>query len=153
MLKRMTAVCNMAFTVDLICIGNNASAAYQRCSLETPSTYYYVRLTSFRWCCGNWTLCLLSVFPGILLSQGPSSWHQNYPIAKGSRQSPIDILPQTASHDPSLGPIVLKYDQCTSINIANNGHSVVVEFEDSDDRSGEKSVVGVMGQSVQLTAR
>ncbi|TWW67938.1 Carbonic anhydrase 7 [Takifugu flavidus] len=72
---------------------------------------------------------------GYGVEDGPSLWHQNYPIAKGSRQSPIDILPQTASHDPSLGPIALKYDQCTSINIANNGHSVVVEFEDSDDRS------------------
>uniref|UniRef100_H3CVL0 Carbonic anhydrase n=1 Tax=Tetraodon nigroviridis TaxID=99883 RepID=H3CVL0_TETNG len=66
---------------------------------------------------------------------GPSLWHQNYPIAEGSRQSPIDIIPEKASHDPSLGPIVLRYDQCTSVTIANNGHSVVVEFDDSDDRS------------------
>ncbi|XP_018538637.1 carbonic anhydrase 7 [Lates calcarifer] len=66
---------------------------------------------------------------------GPSVWHKNYPVAQGNRQSPIDIIPQQASHDSSLGPIVLNYDQCTSINIANNGHSVVVEFDDSDDRS------------------
>lgn len=88
------------------------------------------------------------------MSLGPSLWHQNYPIAKGSRQSPIDIIPEKASRDPSLGPIVLKYDLCTSINIANNGHSVVVEFEDSDDRSGEKNMVAVggsvnKGQSIQ----
>ncbi|XP_049454347.1 carbonic anhydrase 7 [Epinephelus fuscoguttatus] len=66
---------------------------------------------------------------------GPSVWHKSFPVAEGNRQSPIDIVPQQASHDPSLGPIVLNYDRCTSINIANNGHSVVVEFEDSDDRS------------------
>nr|XP_019935302.1 PREDICTED: carbonic anhydrase 7 [Paralichthys olivaceus] len=69
---------------------------------------------------------------------GPSVWHKNFPVAEGTRQSPIDIIPQGASHDPSLGPIVLNYDQCTSTNISNNGHSVVVEFEDSDDRSEEE---------------
>ncbi|AWP01442.1 putative carbonic anhydrase 7 isoform 4 [Scophthalmus maximus] len=66
---------------------------------------------------------------------GPSIWHKNYPVAQGNQQSPIDIVPHQASHDPNLGPIVLNYDQCTSINISNNGHSVVVEFDDLDDRS------------------
>ncbi|CAJ1049823.1 carbonic anhydrase 7 isoform X1 [Xyrichtys novacula] len=66
---------------------------------------------------------------------GPSIWHQNFPVAEGDRQSPIDIMPQQASHDPNLGPIVLNYDHCTSLNICNNGHSVVVEFDDTDDRS------------------
>lgn len=64
-------------------------------------------------------------------------------MAEGTRQSPIDIDPHQASHDPNLGPIVLNYDHCTSINISNNGHSVVVEFDDSDDRSGEKMCVCV----------
>ncbi|KAK2853916.1 hypothetical protein Q5P01_006577 [Channa striata] len=66
---------------------------------------------------------------------GPSVWHKHYPSAKGNQQSPIDIVPHQVSHDPSLGPIVLNYDHCTSISISNNGHSVVVEFDDSDDRS------------------
>lgn len=65
-------------------------------------------------------------------------WHKNYPVALGNRQSPIDIIPDQAKRDRDLGPIVLDYDSCTSINIANNGHSVVVEFVDSDDRSGKK---------------
>uniref|UniRef100_A0A665XAK6 Carbonic anhydrase n=1 Tax=Echeneis naucrates TaxID=173247 RepID=A0A665XAK6_ECHNA len=65
----------------------------------------------------------------------PPVWHKNYPVAQGNRQSPIDIIPHQTSHDPGLGPITLNYDQCTSINITNNGHSVVVEFEDPDDRS------------------
>lgn len=68
-------------------------------------------------------------------------WHKNYPVAQGDRQSPIDIVPNQTSHDPSLGPVVLNYDHCTSIKIANNGHSVVVDFEDSDDRSGETNLV------------
>lgn len=68
---------------------------------------------------------------------GPSLWHQNFPIAQGTRQSPIDIVPQEAHHDAGLAPIVLKYDRCSSKSIGNNGHSVVVEFDDSDDRSGE----------------
>ncbi|XP_015239889.1 PREDICTED: carbonic anhydrase 7 [Cyprinodon variegatus] len=66
---------------------------------------------------------------------GPSAWHTHYPAAKGSRQSPIDIIPDEARRDSSLRPIFLGYDRCTSLNIANNGHSVVVEFDDSDDRS------------------
>uniref|UniRef100_A0A8C2WB74 Carbonic anhydrase n=1 Tax=Cyclopterus lumpus TaxID=8103 RepID=A0A8C2WB74_CYCLU len=76
--------------------------------------------------------CFLTAFPYMY---SPSVWHKNYPVAQGDRQSPIDIVPHQASHDPSLGPVVLNYDQCTSIKIANNGHSVVVEFDDSDDRS------------------
>ncbi|KAM8877636.1 carbonic anhydrase 7 isoform 2-T2 [Synchiropus picturatus] len=66
---------------------------------------------------------------------GPSVWHQNYPVAEGNRQSPIDIDPHEASHDSTLSPIVLDYDHCSSINITNNGHSVLVDFDDSDDRS------------------
>ncbi|XP_063330472.1 carbonic anhydrase 7 isoform X2 [Pelmatolapia mariae] len=66
---------------------------------------------------------------------GPSSWYKNYPVAEGNRQSPIDIVPNEASRDRDLGPIMINYDHCTSINISNNGHSVVVEFNDSDDRS------------------
>ncbi|KAM9408616.1 carbonic anhydrase 7 [Pholidichthys leucotaenia] len=65
---------------------------------------------------------------------GPLAWCKNYPVAEGDRQSPIDI-PKEAPCDRSLGPITLDYDGCTSINISNNGHSVVVEFDDSDDRS------------------
>ncbi|KAF7211712.1 carbonic anhydrase 7 isoform X2 [Nothobranchius furzeri] len=66
---------------------------------------------------------------------GPSVWHKNYPIALGKRQSPVDIIPDETVRDFSLGPIVPDYDRCTSVNISNNGHSVVVEFVDCDDRS------------------
>uniref|UniRef100_A0A4W4GSM2 Alpha-carbonic anhydrase domain-containing protein n=1 Tax=Electrophorus electricus TaxID=8005 RepID=A0A4W4GSM2_ELEEL len=67
---------------------------------------------------------------------GPSSWYKDYPIAEGARQSPINIAPEEAVYDHGLPPISLHYDNCTSTNISNNGHSVVVEFDDVDDRSG-----------------
>lgn len=66
---------------------------------------------------------------------GPSSWHEFYPIAEGKRQSPINIVPAEAQFDASLPPLSLSYDRCTSLTIANNGHSVVVEFDDADDRT------------------
>jgi len=34
-------------------------------------------------------------------------------------------------------PLVISYESCTSLNISNNGHSVMVEFEDIDDKTGE----------------
>ncbi|XP_051918526.1 LOW QUALITY PROTEIN: carbonic anhydrase 7 [Hippocampus zosterae] len=66
---------------------------------------------------------------------GPSVWHKDFPVAQGNRQSPIEIIPNQASYDPSLQAILLNYDHCSSINISNNGHSVAVDFDDSDDRS------------------
>ncbi|RXN12494.1 carbonic anhydrase 7-like isoform X1 [Labeo rohita] len=66
---------------------------------------------------------------------GPLEWYKDYPIADGNRQSPIDIVPAEAVFDARLSPISLSYNNCTSVNISNNGHSVVVEFIDSDDRS------------------
>ncbi|MEE6500464.1 hypothetical protein FKM82_003793, partial [Ascaphus truei] len=66
---------------------------------------------------------------------GPSEWHRLYPIAQGNRQSPIDIVSGQAVFNPSLKPLVVSYEQCTSINISNNGHSVMVEFDDKDDKT------------------
>uniref|UniRef100_A0A673GVT0 Alpha-carbonic anhydrase domain-containing protein n=1 Tax=Sinocyclocheilus rhinocerous TaxID=307959 RepID=A0A673GVT0_9TELE len=66
---------------------------------------------------------------------GPSEWYKDYPIAEGNRQSPIDIVPAEAVFDARLSPISLSYNNCTSVSISNNGHSVVVEFIDSDERS------------------
>ncbi|XP_016105142.1 carbonic anhydrase 7-like [Sinocyclocheilus grahami] len=66
---------------------------------------------------------------------GPSAWYKVYPIAEGNRQSPIDIVPADAVFDAKLSPISLSYNNCTSVSISNNGHSVVVEFIDSDERS------------------
>ncbi|CAH2324149.1 carbonic anhydrase 7 [Pelobates cultripes] len=66
---------------------------------------------------------------------GPSEWHRYFPIAQGNRQSPINIIANQAVFNPSLNPLVLSYDHCTSINISNNGHSVMVEFDDLDNQT------------------
>ncbi|XP_039610240.1 carbonic anhydrase-like isoform X2 [Polypterus senegalus] len=66
---------------------------------------------------------------------GPSAWSKSFPIADGPRQSPINIIPEQAQHDPSLKPLTLKYDPSTANGILNNGHSVQVSFADGDNRS------------------
>uniref|UniRef100_A0A8P0NQS1 Carbonic anhydrase n=1 Tax=Canis lupus familiaris TaxID=9615 RepID=A0A8P0NQS1_CANLF len=66
---------------------------------------------------------------------GPSQWHKLYPIAQGDRQSPINIVSSQAVYSPSLKPLELSYEACISLSITNNGHSVQVDFNDSDDRT------------------
>ncbi|XP_057387632.1 carbonic anhydrase 2 [Balaenoptera acutorostrata] len=66
---------------------------------------------------------------------GPEQWHKDFPIAKGERQSPVDIHTQAAVHDPTLKPLSLRYEQATSRRIINNGHSFNVEFDDSQDKA------------------
>ncbi|EPQ16501.1 Carbonic anhydrase 2 [Myotis brandtii] len=64
---------------------------------------------------------------------GPEHWHKDFPIAKGHRQSPVDIDTKAAAHDPALKPLTVSYEQVVSRRILNNGHSFNVEFDDSQD--------------------
>uniref|UniRef100_G1QEP0 Carbonic anhydrase n=1 Tax=Myotis lucifugus TaxID=59463 RepID=G1QEP0_MYOLU len=64
---------------------------------------------------------------------GPEHWHKDFPIAKGHRQSPVDIDTKAAAHDPALKPLTVCYEQVASKRILNNGHSFNVEFDDSQD--------------------
>nr|KAF6426120.1 carbonic anhydrase 2 [Molossus molossus] len=64
---------------------------------------------------------------------GPEHWHKDFPIAKGNRQSPVDIDTKAAAHDPKLKPLSICYEQATSKRIVNNGHAFNVEFDDSQD--------------------
>ncbi|KAM9198367.1 carbonic anhydrase 2 isoform 1-T1 [Dugong dugon] len=66
---------------------------------------------------------------------GPEFWHESFPIAKGERQSPIDIDTKAAKYDPALKPLCISYEHATSRRILNNGHSFNVEFDDSQDKS------------------
>ncbi|KAL8194818.1 UNVERIFIED_CONTAM: Carbonic anhydrase 7 [Gekko kuhli] len=66
---------------------------------------------------------------------GPSEWHTFYPIAQGNRQSPIDIDSKQAVFDPCLKPLRVSYELCTSLELSNNGHSVMVDFKDVDDKA------------------
>ena len=45
-----------------------------------------------------------------------------------------------AVYSPSLKPLEISYESCISLSIANNGHSVQVDFSDSDDRTGKWSL-------------
>uniref|UniRef100_A0A670IJQ0 Carbonic anhydrase n=1 Tax=Podarcis muralis TaxID=64176 RepID=A0A670IJQ0_PODMU len=73
-------------------------------------------------------------FPFFLL-KGPPEWYKSYPIAQGNHQSPIDIIPTQAIYDPCLKPLSISYESCSSIDISNNGHSVMVDFKDVDDKT------------------
>uniref|UniRef100_UPI00398ED3CF carbonic anhydrase 7 n=1 Tax=Pristiophorus japonicus TaxID=55135 RepID=UPI00398ED3CF len=66
---------------------------------------------------------------------GPLNWYKDFPFAQGDRQSPIDIVSGQAVYDAGLQPISMSYSACTSMSICNNGHSVMVEFEDCDDKT------------------
>uniref|UniRef100_A0A670IJM5 Carbonic anhydrase n=2 Tax=Podarcis muralis TaxID=64176 RepID=A0A670IJM5_PODMU len=66
---------------------------------------------------------------------GPPEWYKSYPIAQGNHQSPIDIIPTQAIYDPCLKPLSISYESCSSIDISNNGHSVMVDFKDVDDKT------------------
>ncbi|XP_076149535.1 carbonic anhydrase [Alosa pseudoharengus] len=68
-------------------------------------------------------------------TNGPDKWSEGFPIANGPRQSPIDIIPGQAPHDPTLKLLRLKYDPATSQSILNNGHSFQVDFLDEEDKS------------------
>ncbi|KAH1177346.1 hypothetical protein KIL84_011048 [Mauremys mutica] len=72
---------------------------------------------------------------GYASHNGPAHWHENFPIANGEHQSPIDINTESAQYDFSLKPLHFSYDPSTAKNIVNNGHSFNVEFDDSADKS------------------
>uniref|UniRef100_A0A8D3D0B7 carbonic anhydrase n=1 Tax=Scophthalmus maximus TaxID=52904 RepID=A0A8D3D0B7_SCOMX len=72
---------------------------------------------------------------GYAASNGPDKWADNFPIANGPRQSPIDIVPGDASYDSGLKPLNLKYDPSTCLDILNNGHSFQVTFADDANSS------------------
>lgn len=66
---------------------------------------------------------------------GPSEWHRSYPIAEGERQSPIDIVSSRVVYNPNLTQLTISYESCNSLHISNNGHSVMVEFDDTDGKT------------------
>ncbi|KAM4624608.1 carbonic anhydrase [Polymixia lowei] len=66
-------------------------------------------------------------------TNGPDTWAEEFPIAKGTRQSPINIIPNEVHYDPSLRALKLKYDPSNSKDIINNGHTFQVDFVDDED--------------------
>ncbi|XP_051825914.1 carbonic anhydrase 2-like isoform X2 [Antechinus flavipes] len=70
--------------------------------------------------------------PGV---NGPEKWHEAFPIARGKRQSPVEIEFSKTLYDGSLKPLQITYDPSDAKRIINNGHSFNVEFDDSTDTS------------------
>jgi len=66
-------------------------------------------------------------------NNGPDKWVENYPVAEGPRQSPINIVPGVAKFDASLKALRLSYQPSRSNGILNNGHSFQVDYVDDDD--------------------
>ncbi|XP_077921164.1 carbonic anhydrase 5B, mitochondrial-like isoform X1 [Halichoerus grypus] len=63
-------------------------------------------------------------------------------VPGGERQSPINIRWRDSVYDPGLKPLTISYDPTTCLHVWNNGYSFLVEFEDSTDKSGIKSLLG-----------
>ncbi|XP_066539230.1 carbonic anhydrase 2-like [Hoplias malabaricus] len=72
---------------------------------------------------------------GYAADNGPDTWVENFPVAAGPRQSPIDIVTGEVEYDPDLVALAPSYDPSTSLDILNNGHSVQVTFADDADSS------------------
>ncbi|KAL2308240.1 hypothetical protein Nmel_001249 [Mimus melanotis] len=72
---------------------------------------------------------------------GPERWHENYPLAKGDKQSPIEINSKDVQHDPSLSSWHASYDPGAAKTILNNGRTCRVVFDDTFDRSGRNCSV------------
>lgn len=66
---------------------------------------------------------------------GPDTWGEEFPVANGVRQSPIDIIAAEAVYDKSLKPLKIKYNPADTDGLLNNGHSVQVNFVDDKDSS------------------
>ena len=68
--------------------------------------------------------------------QGPSKWHEEFPIAKdGVRQSPIDIVSEEAAADEGLNALTWKYATEDLKDIENTGSSFKINSE--GDGSGK----------------
>ncbi|XP_055489644.1 carbonic anhydrase 13-like [Leucoraja erinacea] len=73
---------------------------------------------------------------GYGVDNGPVHWAGKFPVAKdGRRQSPIEIKNAETKHDPALTELSLSYDPSSAKSLVNNGHSVQVDFDDSEERS------------------
>ena len=68
---------------------------------------------------------------------GPEKWGEDFPVANGPRQSPINIVPKEAQYDSTLKSLKLKYDPSNAKGILNNGHSFQVDYEDDANNSSK----------------
>ncbi|XP_071175153.1 carbonic anhydrase 2-like [Mytilus edulis] len=69
---------------------------------------------------------------------GPCTWCNQFPIANGKRQSPIDICPDKITCDQQLAnsPLVVKYEKEPKAEAMNTGKSVKVQATKASEISG-----------------
>lgn len=75
---------------------------------------------------------------GYTVTNGPSTWEKDFPIAKGKQQSPIDIVTSKAVYDGDLGnePLKTDYSPEAELCLKNNGHSIMCQIKQKSELSG-----------------
>ncbi|XP_029447461.1 carbonic anhydrase 3-like [Rhinatrema bivittatum] len=66
---------------------------------------------------------------------GPEYWHEFFPLAEGSRQSPVELQTRHIKHDSCLHPLHIIYDPGSIQSVLNNGNTCRFVFDDSNDKS------------------
>lgn len=68
---------------------------------------------------------------GYCKENGPHTWPEHFPAAKGTNQTPIDIVPSEAVYDATLKDKQIKYTYvpANSKSVTNNGHSFQVAID------------------------
>jgi len=70
---------------------------------------------------------------GYASHNGPEKWGEQYPIANGAQQSPIDINVDSDAVSPlEVDPLTWNYVPQSGKFLKNNGHSWVVEMQDEE---------------------
>lgn len=71
-------------------------------------------------------------------ANGPSTWSKQYSIADGQRQSPVNIMTESAVYDSSLTSslFTVKYDLERELELVNTGHSISAKINQVSEISG-----------------
>ena len=71
---------------------------------------------------------------GYLSSNGPNTWSEHFPAAKGEKQTPIDIVTGETKLNSELAskPLSISYNPENSRILKNTGHSCQVVIDGSD---------------------
>lgn len=71
-------------------------------------------------------------------NNGPALWHENFPVAKGNRQSPIDISTKACQVDNQLcsKPFQINYSTEKNAEVSNTGSSIKVQIKEVSEIKG-----------------
>ena len=70
---------------------------------------------------------ITSLSSDLMTISGPEVWHKAFPVARGVRQSPIDICTPGAVPG-SLPPVCAKYEASAGLSLTNTGATWMVKF-------------------------